>query len=60
LIFVVFGALGSLATVPPLFALDSYTMMRSSLIPFAIPGAVGGFVYWLCVRRHLPLAPKIR
>jgi hypothetical protein len=26
---------------------------------FAIPGAVGGFVYWLCVRRHLPLSPKI-
>jgi len=60
LIFVVFGALGSLATVPPLFALDSYTMMRSSLIPFAFPGALGGFVYWLCVRRHLPLTPKIR
>jgi hypothetical protein len=58
--FVVFGALGSLSTVPPLFALDPWMMIDSSLIQFAIPGAVGGFVYWLCVRRHLPLSPKIR
>jgi hypothetical protein len=57
---VAFGALGSLSTVLPLFALDSSTMADSSLIQFAIPGAVGGLVYWLCVRRQLPLSPKIR
>ena len=58
--FVAFGALGSLSMVPPLFALDSSMIDDFSLVQFAIPGAVGGFAYWLCVRRHLPLSPKIR
>jgi hypothetical protein len=57
--FVVFGALGSLSTLLPFYVLDSYTMMRSSPITFAIPGAVGGLVYWLCVRRQLPPSPNI-
>ena len=64
--FVMLGSLGSLLAVLPLFALDPTTilapfpstMIDPSVMQFALPGAVGGFVYWLCIRRHLPLSPK--
>ena len=64
--FVVLGALASLSAQPalvqglPLFGPDLSMVIDFPLIEYAIPGAVGGFVYWLCVRRSLPLSPEIR
>jgi hypothetical protein len=67
--FVVLGALGSLSALP-VFSYAEYGFDFSatiivfpqiyySLMQFAVPGAVGGFVYWLCLRRQLPLSPKV-